>query len=412
MATSDSVKQHKLRKLIARLSDKVGKEKEFISIYIPQDTAIDEVAKILKETSESAETRSGQFKDRVQEALKTVIQHLKQQNQISANGLAVFAGPPATSDGEGEVFNIEELSPPEPISAFLFGVEDHFLLEPLREMVRGQKIVGLLALDSKQACFGISKDECLEIVKSITSGISGKSGKGGASQRRYERERDMSVTHFFRRIAQHATKAFLEDNKVTVLIVGGPGLTKEDFLKGDFLHYELQNMLLNTVDTQSAGNAALREMLDKSAEALKSMCTPEERRIMQRLLTQMGQQDGLAVAGLGLVLEALRNGKAEVALLTDNVDLIDIVAVCKKCGLPRTNMVDKARKVQTTRDMISSPCKRCGAVEYEVVEKDMVDVLEDLASQTNATVEVISSESQEKTKLTALGGYAAILRYH
>jgi peptide subunit release factor 1 (eRF1) len=46
-----------------------------------------------------------------------------------------------------------------------------------------------------------------------------------------------------------------------------------------------------------------------------------------------------------------------------------------------------------------------------VEEKDIVDVLEDVASQTNAVVEVISSESEEKAKLTALGGFAAILRY-
>jgi peptide subunit release factor 1 (eRF1) len=46
-----------------------------------------------------------------------------------------------------------------------------------------------------------------------------------------------------------------------------------------------------------------------------------------------------------------------------------------------------------------------------VEEKDIVDVLEDAASQTDAMVEVISVESQEKAKLTALGGFGAILRY-
>ncbi len=44
-------------------------------------------------------------------------------------------------------------------------------------------------------------------------------------------------------------------------------------------------------------------------------------------------------------------------------------------------------------------------------EKDIVDVLEDLAAQTNGLVEVISTESQEKAKLTALSGFAALLRY-
>jgi peptide subunit release factor 1 (eRF1) len=34
MATTNSVKQHKLRKLIAWLSDKEGRGTEFISLYI------------------------------------------------------------------------------------------------------------------------------------------------------------------------------------------------------------------------------------------------------------------------------------------------------------------------------------------------------------------------------------------
>ena len=61
--------------------------------------------------------------------------------------------------------------------------------------------------------------------------------------------------------------------------------------------------------------------------------------------------------------------------------------------------------------MTSSPCERCGAIDYEAEEKDIVDVLEDAATQTDATVEVISTASEEKAKLTSLGGFAAFLRY-
>ena len=56
------------------------------------------------------------------------------------------------------------------------------------------------------------------------------------------------------------------------------------------------------------------------------------------------------------------------------------------------------------------PCEKCNAVECELEEKDIVDVLEDAAAQTNARVEVISSESEEKAKFRALGGFAALLR--
>jgi peptide chain release factor subunit 1 len=404
------MKQHKLRKLIAWLSDKEGRGREFISLYVPREKSVDEIVAMLKEESDSAVMKSESVRDRFQEALKNVIQRLKLQKEIPENGLAMFAGAFA-NDSEGEVLNVEELVPPEPITAYVYEVDDHFRLEPLREMLRDQKVVGLVAMDSKEAGFGVLDGERLEIVEDITSGIPGKSGKGGWSQRRYERERDMELTEYFHRVAEHATKAFLGNNKVTVLVVGGPGPTKEDFLKGDYLHYELKNVLLDVVDTQCAGREGVREVLDKSSGALKNMCAPEQKRAVQRLLADMGKQDGLAVSGLDSVLNALKNGEVEVALVTDSTDMIEVVVMCKRCELSRAKIVAKEKKVQTVQEMISSPCERCNGVEYEVEEKDIIDVLEDEASQTDARVEVISPESEEKAKLTALGGFAALLRY-
>jgi peptide chain release factor subunit 1 len=414
IATTNSVKQHKLRKLMACLSEKEGKGMEFISLYIPRQISIDEVVTNLKEESDSVAIKFENvrdIRDRLQDALKNVIQRLKLQKDIPENGLAIFAGTYVANESENEVLNVEELVPPEPITAYLYEVDDHFRLEPLREMLRKQRVVGLVALDSKEASFGILNGERLELIENIKSGISGKTVKGGQSQRRYERERDMEVTHFFHRVAEHAAKAFLEKHKVTALIVGGPSQTKEDFLKGDYLHYELKNALLSTVDTQSAGKEGVKEVLDKSSETLKNMCAPEEKTIVQRLLAAIGKQDGLATCGLDLVLNALKNGEAEVALVTDNTDMIEIVAMCKRCELSRAKIVNMKNKVQTVQEMISGPCEKCGAVEYEVEEKDIIDVLEDAASQTDARVEVISTESEEKAKLTALGGFGTLLRY-
>ena len=411
MATTNSVKQHKLRKLIAYLSDKQGRGMEFISLYIPRETSIDDIVATLKQESDSVAMKSESVRDRLQDAIKNVIQRIKLQKEIPENGLAIFAGTFVANEAESEVLNVEELIPPEPITAYLYEVDDHFRLEPLREMLRNQRVVGLIAMDSKEASFGILNGERLELIEKITSGIPGKTVKGGQSQRRYERERDMEVTYFFHRVAEHATKAFLENHKVTALIVGGPGQTKEDFLKGDYLNYELKNALLSTVDTQSADREAVKEVLDKSSETLKNMCAPEEKKTVQRLLAYMGKQDGLAICGLDSVLNALKNGEVEVALLTDSTDMIEIVVMCKRCELSRAQIVNKEKKVQTVQEMISSPCEKCNAVEYEVEEKDIIDVLEDVASQTDARVEVISTESEEKAKLTALGGFAALLRY-
>jgi peptide chain release factor subunit 1 len=411
MATSNSVKQHKLRKMIAWLSDKEGIGKEFISLYIPSTASFDQIVATLRNQSNSANVENENVRYRLQDTFKNLIQHLKLKKKIPENGLAVFAGTFTVIDQKNEVSTVEELVPPEPVVTYLYEVDDHFHLEPLREMLRNPRVVGLIALDSKEASFGLLNGERLELIENITSGIPGKSGKGGQSQRRYERERDMEIAYFFHRVGEHATKAFLEGQRVMALIVGGPGATKADFVKGDYLPYELKNALLSTVDIQSVGKEGVREVLEKSSETLKNMCAPEEKMIVHRLMAELAKKDGLVIYGLDSVLDALKNGEVEVVLVTDSTELIEIAAMCKQCGLSKTKIVDNEKRAQAVQEMISSPCERCNSAEYEMEEKDMVDVLEDAASQTDARVEVISTESEEKAQLTALGGIAAILRY-
>jgi peptide chain release factor subunit 1 len=406
IASSNSVKQHKLRKRIAWLSEKEGKAKEFVSLYIPLEASIDRVIATLKNELADEEKNSQKLRG----ILKQVIRYLKEKKEIPENGCAIFAGVFSSNEQESELLNVEEVIPPEPITKYLYEVNDHFELQPLRDILRNQKIVGIIALTSKEASFGLQYDEHLQYLESMTSGISGKTEKGGQSQRRYERERDMAIAYFFRRIAEHATKAFLENSRITVLLVGGPGQTKNDFLKSDYLHYELSNMVLNVVDTQYAGKEAIKEISDKSSEALKNMCGPEEKKIVQRLMAELNKQTGLATYGLDRVLDSLRNGEASVAIVNDDTSIVEVVALCKKCGLSKSQLA-LGTKAQVAREMASSPCLKCKSTEYEVVEKDIVDVLEDLASRTDAVVEVISSPSAEKAQLAALGGIAALLRY-
>jgi peptide chain release factor subunit 1 len=412
IATSNSVKQHKLRKRIAWLSSKEGLETEFISLYIPSTTSLDKVIRDLKNGHASAPIKDERVSDRVQAAMKSIIQHLKQRKEIPENGLAIFAGTIVEDSHENEALLVEEIVPPEPLVTYVFEVDHHFHLEPLRQMLRNPRIVGFIALDSKEASFGLLNGELFEVVKSITSGISGKSGKGGQSQRRYERERDMELGFFFHRVAEYAQKEFLEKQKVMALIVGGPGTTKTAFANGDFLQYELKNALLKIFDTQSVGKEGLREMLDRSSETLKNMCFPEEKVVMQRLSEELHKQNGLATYGLKPVLKAITKGEVEIALATDNIEFVEIVVTCRACGLSKKRIVNNNKKLQTIQEMASVLCKQCNSNGYEVEEKDIIDVLEDAASQTDAKVEVISTDSEEKAQLTVLVGVAALLRYN
>ncbi len=409
LTSTNSAKQHKLRKLIAELSSKQAVGKEFVSLYIPKQAALDAVIEDLKKQATDCNSSSKEENRRREEIIKNVIKHLKSQKQIPENGLAIFAGNLLDS-ADNEVFNIEELTPPTPITQYLAAIDSNFSLGPLRDMLRDQRKTGLILLDAKEAHLSVLIGGNLQPIRKLTSGVPGKTGKGGQSQRRYERGRDMELINWFHRIAEYAANEFLDTRQITTLIVGGPGQTKNDFLKGDFLNYQLKKLLLKVIDTQSVGDQATLEMLDKSSDALVNMCGPEEKNTMQRLEIEINKQDGLAACGLDPVLESLKQGNAEVAILTDNSGLYEALFTCRKCGLPKSAVLDR-KDLGANQKMATTPCTRCHATDYERAEKDMVDVLEDAAAKTNARVEVIFTDSEEKAKLKSLGGFAALLRY-
>ena len=144
MATTNSVKQHKLRRLIAWLSDKEGRGMEFISLYIPREKSIDEIVAILKCESDSAarKSESVSVRDRLQDALKNVIQRLKLQKEIPENGFAIFAGTFVANEAESEVLRVEEIVPPEPIIAYLYEVDNHFHVRAAKGNAKRPKSCG------------------------------------------------------------------------------------------------------------------------------------------------------------------------------------------------------------------------------------------------------------------------------
>jgi peptide chain release factor subunit 1 len=289
--------------------------------------------------------------------------------------------------------------------------DDHFHLEWLKDMLKEDKVYGILAIDASEAGLGVLSGDRLEVPDLITSGISGKTRKGGQSARRYERGREMELTYYYHRIAEHATRVFIDGAKVTGLIVGGPGPTKEEFLKGGYLHYELQKKVLAVIDLGYSGREGVRELVEKASDTLKDVRLVEEKKLVQKFLAEVNKQGGLAVYGLPRVLEALRKGSVEVVLVSDELDMVRLDATCRRCGTPKSEVVQASKKVQKRQEMASTPCTKCGGTDYDIAEKDVVDVLEEMAFQVGSKVEVISSGTEEGSMFRTFGGAGAILRY-
>jgi len=412
LSKTDSVKLYKVRKLISELSNKEGRGTELVSLYIPPKKPIHEaIANLREEWGTAGNIKSDTTRNHVQDALTRTMQRLKLYRTAPDTGLVIFSGALPTNGPGSEVVNVYEIVPPKPVTQYLYQCDDHFHVEWLKDMLREEKVFGILSIDSSEAGLGILSGDRLEVVDIMTSGISGKTRKGGQSARRYERGREMELTYYFNRVAEHATRVFIDSNKVTGMIVGGPGPTKDEFLKGGYLHYELQKKIIAVLDLGYSGREGIRELVEKAADILKDVRLVEEKRLVQKFLFEVNKQGGLAVYGLPRVIDALQKASAETVLVSDDLDMVRIDVRCKKCGMLRTETVEASKKIQERQEMGSTPCTRCGAVDYEVAERDLVDVLEEMAFPVGSKVEVISSGTEEGSMFKSFGGVAAILRY-
>ena len=412
MSKTDSVRLYKVRKLISELSNKEGRGTELVSLYIPPKKAIHEaIANLREEWGTAGNIKSDTTRNHVQDALTKTMQRLKLYRTAPDTGLVIFAGALPTNGPGSEVVNVYEIVPPKPVTQYLYQCDDHFHVEWLKDMLKEEKVYGILSIDSSDAGMGILSGDSLEVVDVLTSGISGKTRKGGQSARRYERGREMELTYYFNRVAQHATRDFIDSNKVTGMIVGGPGPTKDEFLKGGYLHYELQKKVLAVLDLGYSGREGVRELVEKAGDVLKDVRLVEEKRLVQKFLFEVNRQGGLAIYGLPRVMEALQKASTEVVLVSDDLDTVRIDASCKKCGTVKSETMLAPKKIHQRQEMSSTPCANCGATDYDVTEKDLVDVLEELAFQVGSKVEVISSGTEEGSMFKSFGGVGAILRY-
>jgi peptide chain release factor subunit 1 len=200
---------------------------------------------------------------------------------------------------------------------------------------------------------------------------------------------------------------FLNNPNLTGIIVGGPGPTKDFFVKEGYLHHELAKKVLNTFDTGYTDEYGLRELMEKASEVLTELDLAKEKRLMQRFVDEIRKPDcGKAAYGEREVRHALGLGAVDTLLVSEKLDTVRIAFKCQSCG---------AEESATSKQVDSSSqraCKTCGGQLAETERTSLVSDLYKAAESVGTTIEMISGDSEEGDMLMkAFGGIAAILRY-
>ncbi len=412
----DSVKLYKIRKTLEELSRKSGKGTELITVYIPKGKQLHEIISALQQEQGTADNiKSDLTRTHVVDSLGKVVQRLKLYKKTPERGLVMFCGalPPEGGGPLGsEVVKVWEIDPPKDLKQYLYRCDDHFHVDILKDMLKDDNLIGFLAIDAKDAGWGLLYGDKIEVLSQTGSGVAGKHRQGGQSAKRFQKLREMELTYFYNRVAETTREYFIDIYPIKGLIISGPGPTKEDFINGNYLEYRLQDMIINTIDASYAGAEGIREAFAKSSEILGDFRMVEEKKLVEDLFREINSHSGKGSYGLQEIIEYLKNNVVKTLIITDDTNLHRVKGKCKRCQHVQEEIVERPQVIPKKTEYTNSPCPSCKSMEVDVNEQDIVDYLELLAAKTGTQLEVISGSAEHGNMLTSLGKAGAILRYN
>lgn len=413
-AKKTSLELFRLKKTLQTLASKEGRGTELVSLYVPPGKQISDVLNQLRdEYGTASNIKSTTTRKNVLDAIVKVQQRLKLFKEPPENGLVIFCGAIPQNGAGSERIETYVITPPEPIHINLYRCDARFHTEYLQEMLREKETYGILLIDSSGATIATLQGRRLDIVRQLTSGVPGKTRAGGQSARRYERLREMRLQEYFTRVGEHANEIFLPIENLKGIILAGPGPTKDDFEKGEYLNYQLKNKIIDVIDTAYVEEQGVKEVVEKAPEVMRKVRYIEERKIMQQFLYEVGHDTGKITYGEEEVRRALESGAVNILLLSEGLEMTRVTVKCSACGYQEQHTVKNKTMQEFEQSLAGKACPKCGATSLSITDKeDVVDDFARLAEYTNTQVEIISTETEEGQMLkNSFGGVAAILRF-
>ncbi len=356
------IEKFKLKKFINELKSIRGRHTELVTVYIPAGYDINKIiGHLSQEQGTASNIKDKTTRTNVIDSLERMIRHLRLFKQTPVNGLAIFSGNTAGQEGKQDI-KVWSLETPVPLNIRMYRCDQTFITEPLEDMLQIKEIYGLIAMDNREGTVGLLKGKSISIIKDMTSAVPGKTRAGGQSSVRFSRLREIAAGEFYDRIAEIANQEFLAMGKnLKGILLGGPGMTKETFLNGAYLNNELKKKIVAVRDLSYTGEFGLKELVEKSQDALAQEEIIKEKKIMQEFFKLLSTNSDKVVYGKADVKKALDFGAVDKILISE-----------------------------------------------EFLE---ADAFEEQANASGSTVIFVSTETEEGAQLRDLGAVAAFLRY-
>ena len=362
MALDEQQKYH-LEEFVERMKAYRARHTELITVYVPSGTDINLITRQLEsEKSTAANIKSTGTRKNVEAALDSLIRICKQTRQAPKNGLAMFSGNVSQIEGQDN-FITEIYEPPEELGMRLYRCDQVFVLDPLAEMLEIKDVYGLFVIERKEATIGILIGKKIKVLQHVDSFVPGKVRAGGQSSQRYHRITEGLAKDFYRKMALLVKDQFFELKNLKGILIGGPGPTKEDFIKEGQLVTALQNKILAVKDIGYSDEHGLELLVEASQDILEGQEIVKEQKLLERFFNMLGKDREKTAYGKAEVMKALEYGAVDTLLLSRRL------------------------------------------------KKEEIAELEHIAAQTSVKIEMVSDEIDEGVQFWNLGGVGAMLRF-
>ena len=392
-----------------KMRSSINGSTSLISLHIPPTTQLTEFSNLLKnEYGTASNIKDKKTGKAVMEAIQSILARIHSYSN-GENGLIIFSGHTAEA-GKVEFFAI---NPPRKVTIKTYRCESSFITEHLEAMLESREKVGIIAIGRSGATFAMLAGSAISILETKRSYVQSKHGKGGQSAQRIERGIEIQAQEFFGKMATISKRIYIDENEIKYLLVGGPSISKDQFISHKKFEIRLKKKIYKTYDVGYIDEQGIKEIINLAQGDLEDIELIKEKKLMSEFLSELAKDSGKTSYGENEVTSLLERAAVEVVLFSDKVNKKYFYSKCKKCDsiVTRSFNSDEALGYKTV--VKQEKCDTCGMAFLEIQrEESLIEKLEELSNKTGARIEVISASHELGDQLyKGFTGIAAILRY-
>lgn len=404
------VVQWKLRKLIQELDQLRGAgPSAMVTLIIRAGDPIRQSIDLINaEQSEGSCVKSRSNREYITTMLAKTLHNLRQYKQTPKNGLVIYNGVVLDAKGKEREMHYE-FEPFRPIGIKLYYNTNHFKTDPLRELLTDESTFGFIIISGSGALFGTLCGSRREVIHQFEVQLPKKHGRGGQSSVRFARLRVEKRNNYVRKVAEQAQHLFLpagdQPPNIVGLVIGGPADFKTELAQSKLFEPKLEQIIVQPMlDLAYGGENGFVQAIEMASGALGDAKLVAERRVISKLLDEMGHEGGKYAFGVEDTLMALQNGAAEFMLVWEELPLRRVEVI--KMGSDQTEIKHVS---PSEADLLHKANEKELSVMSDI---PFVDWVVENYKDFGTRLELVSQNSPEGMQFCqGLGGVGAVLRF-